>query len=162
MFPLYNGVASDRIFARSVAEFQSGDFTVAIVLSAIAVEAEFWRVFTKHNGPGQPGIMKGLDWLSGTTLDSFLAAHPDLTEKIWCRHPILRGEPSLRGAFHSRLFARRNQIVHRGHLDFGGAEAYECQELASTLFLIIGEMEAARIPNPGRVRIEMPPDAPPV
>jgi hypothetical protein len=110
----------------------------------MAVEAEIWRVSRARNAkPRHMPIMARFDVLAGTPFDSFLLAHPELTERIWSRHPALHGEQALRDIFQKGLFGKRNQIVHHGNIDFGEAEAYECTELASTLFLIAREMERA-------------------
>src|SRR5258707_11566625 len=45
-----NGFVSTRVFNKSFSELHSGDFTVAIIFSAMAVECELARVFVKWKG----------------------------------------------------------------------------------------------------------------
>ncbi len=165
-----DGIASNRIFARATSELQQQqDYTLAIILSAMAVEAELARVFIKWKEMelmGEPmrtddeskwedqlrrwsSITEKFDgictFLARQHFDAFLANRPELLETVCSRHPALRGNPSPKAFFQEQLFWKRNRIIHFGAIDFSGADAYQCVELASTLFLIIREIDAVRV-----------------
>lgn len=149
-------------------EFEAGDFTLAIMLSAVAVECELGRVFAKWKSidsgllTGSPSAFQKNQWvaefrygafesldrvcdfLTGQDFDPFVFSRSDLTCAIQERHPASASAKSLRKFFSTSLFWRRAEIVHGGRTDFGTEDAEEALRCALTLFYIISEMDFAR------------------
>lgn len=167
-------LVSTRIFNKSWMELHSGDFTMAIVLSAMAVECELARVFVKWKAIdlGTPGSAPQKDkdswdkelrgwikigarldgvckFLTGHDFDSFVAIQENLAKAVLERHPDSTGANSLKKYFEERLFWKRNVIVHLGKIDFGQQDAHGCRLTAETLFQIVSEMDAERLKGLG-------------
>jgi len=162
-----DGLVRTRALVKAWKELQSEDFILGIVFSAVAVECELGRVFTKWKNidsglttkcPGVSnrnewigalstcGILQRLDrvsdFLTGQSFDAFLGS--GLAQSIRERHPKSVALKSLRGFFNQELFWKRDQIVHRGRIDFGSGAAEDAFESALTLFQIISEMDFSR------------------
>jgi hypothetical protein len=65
------------------------------------------------------------------------------------RHPKWGAVNSVRAFFNQILFWKRDQILHRGRIDFGSGDAEEAFQSTLTLWQIISEMDFSR-----RSRIE--------
>ncbi len=164
-----NGFVSTRVFNKSFSELHSGDFTVAIIFSAMAVECELARVFVKWKGIdlGLPTdvtqahldlwdaqlrqwakiavrLDKVCEFLTNRNFDAFVTNHSKLVASIKERHPESAGHVSIKKFVVERLFWKRNAIVHLGKIDFTLSDAEACRRTAETLFQIISEMDFVR------------------
>ena len=158
------------IFNRAWAELQRQDFTLVVVLSAMAVECNLAYLFSKWkeiemmetkipvpqsdkeawmaewNGIFE--IKKRLNkvsrFLTGKDFDSFLSSNPALMKPLSAAYTA-SGCTSARTFFVKELFHRRNRVVHSGAIDFQQDDADVCFTLAATLFRIFKEMDAQRL-----------------
>ncbi len=147
--PLGNGVGL-RIMNRAGNELQQKDFTLTIVLSAMAVECDLayfyvkWRAldFAMANNTPFSDVAKkeecAEEWrnfryisrrfdevsllLTGKNLDSFLLDNGALVKTVENEYPASKTFTSWKEFFRRELFDRRNKIVHRGEIDFQEAE----------------------------------------
>ncbi len=167
--PLGN-VVGMRIFSRAWAELTNEDFTLVIVLSAMAVECELARLFIKWNEvnlmqtkdvkPADKeawaelwrkwnGIAVRLDkvstLLTGEDFDSFLSHNPVLLKPLHDKYPTLAGVYSTKDFFIKEVFHKRNRIVHLGEIDFRQPDAEMCLTLTATLFQTMKKMDDLRI-----------------
>jgi hypothetical protein len=151
-----------QILNRASSELEHGDFTLVILLSAMAVECEMQRLFIKWKGLDQMratatamprqadedawadewrklfSVKKKLDALSklltGEDFDSFVSTkYPAVS----CASP--------KDCFQKELFDKRNMIAHRGEIDFTQADGQRCFALSSTLRQIMKDMDAKRL-----------------
>jgi hypothetical protein len=159
-----------RIFNRAWAELGNGDFTLVIVLSAMAVECELARLFIKwsenelmNTGMPKPADTEALaeQWrkwnsiavrldkvstlLVQEDLDSFLSHNPELLKSIHAKYPGSASCASPKEFFITKFFHKRNRIVHSGEIDFQQPDGEQCFTLAATLFEIMKEMDARRL-----------------
>jgi hypothetical protein len=169
--PLGN-VVGMRILGRASSELKNGDFTVVIVLSAMAVECEMSRLFFKWKGiermrateSGMPtnadedawveewrklfSIKRKFDRLSrlltGDDFPAFLSRNSELLSPVRNRFPDFDICAQTNDLFQSQLFDKRNKIVHYGEIDFSQADGERCFALASTLTEILKEMDDER------------------
>lgn len=158
------------IFNRAWEELQKKDFTLVIVLSAMAVECNLAFLFSKWKeielmDTKMPvtqadkdvwielwndifEIKKRLNkvstFLTGKDFDAFLSANPALMSPLSAAFAA-SSCTSARQFFIQELFYRRNRIVHSGAIDFQQADADICFTLAATLFNILKEMDAQRL-----------------
>jgi hypothetical protein len=164
-----DGLVSARIFNKSRAELSSGDFTLSIIFSAMAVECELARVFVKWKGIdlGVPtdatqadrdswdkqlrkwnNIVLRLDgvctFLTDHDFNAFVPTQNGLNNSVHKRHPDAVYFQSLKKYFEEHLFWKRNLIVHHGKIDFTQSDAEACLHAAETLFQIISEMDLER------------------
>lgn len=167
--PLGNFVGS-RIWGRASGELQNKDFTLAIVLSAIAVECELARLYIKWRhvdvldtrAPTQADrdewsaqwnkwtriatrFKKASELMVGKDFDSFLLLNHHPITKLATKYPDLAACASPQEFFISGLFHKRNRVVHDGEIDFGQDVAEKCVALASTLFEILEAMDRERL-----------------
>lgn len=167
--PLGNFVGA-RIFSRAWAELENEDFTLVIVLSAMAVECELARLFIKWNEvdlmderiatPADRDawaeqwrkwnqisvrLDKASTLLVGEDFDSFLSHNPGLLKPVHDKYPTSTRTTSPRGFFIEEFFRKRNRIVHLGEIDFTQPDGEMCFTLAATLFQIMKEMDDKRI-----------------
>jgi len=167
--PLGNFVGM-RIFSRAWAELTNEDFTLVIVLSAMAVECELARLFIKWNGidlmdTRTPTPADKDDWaeqwrkwtaiavrldkvstlLTGEDFDSFLSHNPTLLKPIHAKYPTFTGVLFTKDFFIKEFFYKRNRIVHLGEIDFKQPDGEMCFTLAATLFEVMKEMDGQRI-----------------
>jgi len=167
-----NSTVGRRVLYRSQAELQNSDFTLSIILSAMAVECELAFMFFKW---------KKIDWKMGrlghevgiTTADSdrwekeyreagtitrkldrvcldltladfdTFVGQTNLTQVLQREHPESAGR-SAKSFFAENLFWTRNEIVHAGKVDFTNSDAEKCLKLASSLFIIMSGMDSAK------------------
>jgi len=164
-----DGLVRTRTLVKAWKELQSEDFILGIVFSAVAVECELGRVFTKWKNidsglttkcPGVSnrnewigalstcGILQRLDrvsdFLTGQSFDAFLAGQSGLAQSMHERHPKSVAVKSLRAFFHQNLFRKRDQIIHCGRIELASGDAEEAFKSALTLFQIISEMDFTR------------------
>lgn len=164
-----DGLVRTRTLIKAWKELQSQDFILGIVFSAVGVECELGRVFTKWKNIDSGlttkrsrvsnqnqwigalstcGILQRLDrvsdFLTGQSFDAFLGGQSSLTQSMHERHPKSVPVKSLRAFFNQNLFWKKDQIVHRGRIDFGSGDAEEAFKSALTLFQIISEMDFSR------------------
>ncbi len=166
MYSADNSTVGVRVWYRAQAELQGQDFTLCIILSAMAVECELAHVFFKWkkidqqmsnlNADMRPTqaeleawedqyrkwsrITQKLDQvcqlLTGSDFDSFVAARPALSQLLVTRHPESAGI-SPKKFFEENLFWRRNGIIHFGRVDLGELEAASCLQLALSLYNVL-------------------------
>lgn len=170
--PLGNEVGL-RIMNRAWNELQQEDFTLTIVLSAMAVECELayfyikWKALdfamannTHFHDPTKKeeyaeewrsfrNISRRFDEMSQLLtrkdLDPFLLDNCALVKDVGNEYPTSQNFTSWKEFFRQELFDRRNKIVHRGEIDFQEAEGKMCFALATALFHIIKAMDLHRI-----------------
>jgi hypothetical protein len=166
-----NGFVSWRVFNRSLLELEFRDFTLSIILSAMAVECELARLFMKWKNielvmlgtlatqdqedswedelRKTSRIVTRLDlickFLAGEDFDAFFSKNAGLIKALRERHPESVGSTSPKAFFQQHLFRKRNGIVHFGRIDFGQSEAEACHHYAATLFQALREMDFVRI-----------------
>jgi hypothetical protein len=165
--PLGN-VATMLIMERAKWELNNKDMTMAILLSAMAVEAQMSWLFFKWRGiddgllPHERTQAHNEKWeaewtemrtvskrsdelcrlLTGRDFDKFTQQNMP-----WLK-PNLNGfDPanSVKTFFQDQLFEKRNQIVHYGNIDFEKGDGNSCVSLASTLLRLLQEMDNERI-----------------
>jgi len=167
--PLGN-VVGMAILGRAATELQNGDWTLAIVLGAMAVECDMAYLFMKWKGidlmeTRMPGESDRDEWerqwredvrtvaarldkvsalLAGQSLDSFLAQNSGLLKPVHTQYPASKSEPSPKKFFITELFHKRNRIVHFGEINFQQADAEICLTLATTLSQVLSAMDAER------------------
>jgi len=164
--PIADALVHKRIFNRGYMELQDGDFTLAIVFAAMAVECYVAYLYLKWKGidHGLSGqsvssaeedswaddlrkwnsvgarFDKVCDLLTNQTFDSFLASTVEVAQK----YPAMQAVPSAKQWFQDELFAKRNLVVHRGAIDFQQQEASACVEIARTLLGVFEKMDGVR------------------
>ncbi len=163
--PLGNFVGI-RILNRAWAELKNADFTLAIVLSAMAVECELTRLFMKQNEvdlmntrtptPADKDkweeqwrkwntiatrLAKVSTLLTGENFDSFLSHNPRLLNPIYAKYPAFTGVHITKDFFIKEFFHKRNRILHSGEINFEQPEGEMCFTLAATLFQVMKEMD---------------------
>jgi hypothetical protein len=167
--PLGN-VVGMAILGRAATELQSGDWTLSIVLAAMAIECDMAYLFMKWRGidlmdkrmPGDADrdawekqwredvrsvaarLDKVSELLAGQPFDSFLAHSAELVKPVHTQYPASKSEPSPKKFFITELFHRRNRIVHFGEINFQQADAEMCLTLATTLSQVFSAMDAQR------------------
>jgi hypothetical protein len=157
------------ILGRAWTELKDGDWTLAILLSAMAVECDLAYLFMKWNKedllltrtPDDAdrekweeqwrkafAITAKLDKVSalvaGLPFDSFLAQNSGLWQDIQAKYPVSTKYPSPKEFFDKEFFRKRNKIVHFGEIDFQQPDAEMCNALARMLFRILGAMDDER------------------
>ena len=167
--PLGN-VVGMAILGRAATEFKNGDWTLAIVLGAMAVECDMAYLFMKWNridlmSTKMPTDADAEAWekqwrdevrtvaarldkvsalLTGHTFDSFLSQNKALLQHVHTRYPASKSEPSTKKFFITELFHRRNRIVHFGDINFQQTDAEMSLTLATSLSQILSAMDAHR------------------
>lgn len=149
-------------------ELQSRAFVISIVFSALAVESELGRTFTKWKkidsglmtrypsafqknywvSTFRYGVIESLnrvsDFLTGHSFDAFVNSQSDLSRAVRDAHPASVSAKSLRMFFSRTLFWKRAEIIHGGRTDFDIGSAEDAFKSALTLFHIISEMDFSR------------------
>jgi hypothetical protein len=167
--PLGN-VVGMAILGRAAKELKNGDWTLAIVLGAMAVECDLVYLFMKWNridlmSARTPNDADDEGWekqwrddvrtvaarldkvsglLTGQPFDSFLSQNSGLLQAVHARYPASKGAASPKDFFIKELFHRRNRIVHFGEIDFQRPDAEMCFTQATTLSQILAAMDAQR------------------
>jgi hypothetical protein len=157
-----------RIFERAKTELTNGDYTLAILLSAAAVECGISYLFIKWNEidvmdarmPVESDIAQWEEeWenlrsisarferlaqlLVGQSFDAYIAQHPTVLSAVPSKVTDAYQSPKL--LFMAEFFKRRNRIAHRGEINYSRSEGELCTTLAYSLFEVFGKMDAERL-----------------
>lgn len=166
MAPLEN-VVGMAILGRASSEFKGEDWTLTIVLSAMAVECQLAWLFTKWNritlslqrNPTDAdeeawqnewrdirAIAKQLEKVSNLltqkSFDEFIAQNNSLVKSLYARYT--NAVTSHKEFFIHELFHRRNRIVHVGKIDSQKSEAGIALAVATTMWQILDAMDKTR------------------
>lgn len=165
-WPLRN-IVTVLLMERAKQELADGDVTLAILLSAVAVEAETAHLFLKWRGIDSGKLLGDQtpedrkhwqdEWANlrsiGKRLDElcrFLTLQPFdefARLKIDLLKPALANyDPatSFKDFFQEQFFDRRNDFVHYGKIDFQDADGRQCLSLASALLNLFHAMDMQR------------------
>lgn len=168
--PLGN-VVGMAILSRATTELKSGDWTLAIVLAAMAVECELVYLFMKWNRIDLMSVKNPTDaddeawekqWrddvrtiaarfdkvsvqLTGQSFDTFLSQNTELLKTMHTACPASKSAVSPKDFFVKEFFRKRNKIVHYGKIDFQQPDAEMCVTSASNLRKILAAMDAQRL-----------------
>jgi DNA-directed RNA polymerase subunit RPC12/RpoP len=161
--PLGNFVTS-LLMHRAQQELQNKDVTLAIILSAVAVEGQMAYLFFKwkkvdnltfdiakqweEDWTEMRSIAKRMDelskFLTGASFDSFAQQ-----KKILLETALNDGHhdpaTSFRDFFQERFFERRNKIVHYGEIDLPESDGKLSLTLASSLLSLLNAMDRQRM-----------------
>jgi hypothetical protein len=158
------------ILRRAETELKSGDWTLSIVLAAMAIECELVYLFMQWNRVDLMLVRNPTDadeeawekqWrddvrtiaarldkvsslLTGESFDSFLSHNPKLLNPLHAHCPGYKSGASPKDFFVKEFFYKRNRIVHFGKIDFQQHDGETCFALASTLSQILAAMDAQR------------------
>lgn len=166
--PLSVSITAERLLYRSLAELEDGDYSLSIVIAAMAVESYLTRLFLKLKGmetyavtfklptaeeeaawekeyPRSGGFTSPVGFVSqklaGTTFDKFIDGNGP-AKAIFLRLPNpLQVNPTQ--YFQDQLFKRRNRIVHWGYVNSIKDDAAECHRIAVAAVSILREMDKA-------------------
>lgn len=163
---LLGNEVSRRIFERAWTELKNGDFTLTILLSAVAVDCELSYLFFKwkrvdaisESGPTpfmeeewseqwrKLGMKSRLDtvsaFLTGHKFDEYIEQNAPLFKSV---DYSAKGCTSLKDYLYEEFFHKRNRIVHAGEIDYGAEDGERCFELAMRLFTVLKQMDSLRI-----------------
>jgi hypothetical protein len=163
--PLGNKV-SRLILERAWTELKNEDFTLTILLGAVAVECELAYLFFKWKRVDliptggataaeeeewseywrKLGIKPRLDevsvLLTGHKFDVLLAKNPQLLQGV---DLAAKGFTSPKDFFDKEFFRKRNRIVHSGEIDYGVADGEMCFQLAARMFGVMNYMDYLRV-----------------
>jgi len=167
LVPPLGNLVGMAILGRANAEVQGGDWTIAIVLSAMAVECDMAYLFMKWNrvelmatrDPNEadeeawetewrkilgvaPRLDKVSSLLTGKPFDLFLSQDSRLLQSLHTCCPASTAVASPKEFFIKELFHKRNKVVHFGEINFQKADAEMCLRLATTLTQILRAMDA--------------------
>jgi hypothetical protein len=164
--PLGNLVAM-AILSRAATELlKNGDWTLTIVLSAMAIECDLAFLFMKWKRIDKDlptdadqegwenkwrdirGIAAQLEavsvLLTGKSFEAFVYQDIAWLTTIRANYPTFMSTASANILLLEELFRRRNKIVHFGKIDFEQPDAEVCFELATTLSKILAAMDTER------------------
>ena len=164
--PLSVSVTAERLLYRSKAELEGGDYSLSIVIGAMAVESFLTRLFLRVKGmdsytttftwpteadekaweveyPKKGGFTGPVYFVSmattGMAFDEFVSKNV-VASKIMAGFPDA-ANLSVKQYFQSALFHLRNRIVHWGYVNTNRAEAEQCHNLAVAIVSILREMD---------------------
>ena len=164
---------------RAKQELESKDVTLAIILSAVAVEGQMAYLFFKwkkidnftfdiakqweKDWTGMRSIANRLDklsrFLTGINFDTFAQSRKALLQSaLDASH--YDSATSFRDFFQEQFFERRNKIVHYGEIDFQESDGKLSLTLASSLIGLLNAMDQqriAKIDEKHRKALESPP-----
>jgi hypothetical protein len=161
--PLRN-IVSLLLIERAKQELINGDVTLAILLSAVAVETETAHLFVKWRGIDSGKLLGNQtpedkknwqsEWanmrsigrrleelsrfLTRKPFDEFARLRLDLLKPALTDYPPAT---SIKDFFQTELFDRRNDVVHYGKIDFDEADGRKCLSLASALLELFHAMD---------------------
>jgi len=161
--PLGNFVTS-LLMHRAQQELDNKDVTLAIVLSAVAVEGQMAYLFFKwkkvdsftfdvakqweKDWSEMRSIAKRMDelskFLTGISFDSFAQQKKTLLDSA-LDDGHYDPATSFKDFFQEQFFERRNKIVHYGEIDFQESDAKLSLTLASSLISLLNAMDQQRI-----------------
>jgi hypothetical protein len=158
----------ERLVMRADAEFSEGDWTVPIILLAIAVESLIATVHRKwtflpaklpdeetpHDGAEWEGRFRAMKTvkdrinsvsllMTDKTLNNYLHAKYRTASRYSKTVPSLRNTFALK-AWQRSIFDRRNKIVHQAFLDYIENDARECRIVAIDAIRVLSEMDKER------------------
>jgi hypothetical protein len=167
--PLSVSPTAERLLLRSAAEQKAGDYSLAVVIGAMAVEAFLTRFFLKLKGMDSYALTSNLptakeeeDWekeyprsggfprpadfvsnqIAGMPFDEFVASNT-VAKATMDDFPEAVGV-SARQFFQKELFYPRNRIAHWGYVNTTEAEGQRCHKLAVAIVSIFREMDKAK------------------
>lgn len=162
-------VTAERLLFRSKQELEGGDFTLSILIGAMAVESFLTQLFFKVKGmdnyaltftwpteaqekaweneyPRKGGFTGPADFVAkattGVTFDEFVGSNA-AAKQIMAGFPDAAGL-SAKEYFQSRLFYPRNRIAHWGYVNTTKDEAERCFGLAVAIVSIFREMDKVK------------------
>lgn len=161
--PLGNFVTS-LLMHRAQQELGNKDVTLAIILSAVAVEGQMAYLFFKwrkvdsftfdiaeqweKDWAEMRSIGKRMDelskFLTGISFDSFAQQKKSLLKSA-LDDGHYDPATSFRDFFQEQFFERRNKIVHYGEIDFQESDGLLSLTLASSLIGLLNAMDQRRI-----------------
>jgi hypothetical protein len=163
---------SDVLLRKASFEFDDGDYDSAIVLSALAVEANLARLYSITKTPGQVneygypkdeaheraiaeswsqigGIKNRLNAVSkactGQTFNGFVTRSPRRIAIIKSQYPFVRADDVV-SSIQSLVFKPRNSIVHWGRTEYAREDAKHALSaalLCTEVLLVALEAELA-------------------
>lgn len=161
---------SRRALARAEAELHDEDYSLAIILAAMAVECELAFLFSKwkmldadllpsevtpaHSEAWETEFRKVLHgvggkldavtrFLTNSTFDDFIARNKKLSALLPQVYPNMRSRKP-KTFFVQELFRRRNKILHSGQVQFTKEDAEACTKMAMSLLQILAEIDNER------------------
>lgn len=172
MNPLSVSIAAERLLGRSEVELAKGDFSLSIVIGAMAVEAFLTRLFLKLKGMNHftekfefPSDEQENEWELEYPRNGGFPIPADFVSKAltsmpfddWVRRnatatQILATFPDSKDRlpkdyFQAQLFKPRNRIVHWGFLNSTKEDAEVCHKLAVAIVSILREMDRSKYGN---------------
>lgn len=159
-----------RVLSRAFVELKAGDFTLVIVLSAMAVECELARLFIKWNEVDALNVAaatpeqretwaeqwrkwnsisvrleKASELLCNSDFNAFVSGEAELMEDIGGYPDIQQGTVLPKDFVIKELFHRRNKVVHLGEIDFKQHDGETAFMLAVWLFGVMKRMDDLRL-----------------
>jgi hypothetical protein len=175
--PLSVSIIAERILYRAKHELENGDYTLTVLLGAIAVESFITKLFLKlkrmellssssywptradeEKWEKQFKRIRGFEKISNfistqmtnKLFDEFVCANSVASKAVATFSEISRTTPS--AFIQTELFERRNRIAHWGFVDSTFDEASACLKLSVATVRIFNEMD----------RIKFRPNDPPI
>lgn len=174
--PLGN-IVTGLMMERAKQELANGDTTIAILLSAMAVEGEMAYLFFKWKGvdlipsgispnkaeqdkweydwAGMRSIGKRLDelsrFLTDRNFDAFALQNKSLLATALSTHDPAT---SLKEFFQEQFFEKRNRIAHYSMIDFPKSDGERCFSLALSLLRLLNAMDKQRMDEAHKAVIE--------
>ena len=165
--PLGN-VPAMLIMERAKWELNNQDITMAVLLSAMAVEAQMSWLFFKWRGiddgllPHEQTQVHKEKWEKEWTDMRTVSKRSDELSRLltgeefdrfaqqnmgWLKPHLDKFDSatSVKDFFQSRLFEKRNEVVHYGNIDFEEGDGQSCVSLASALLRVLKAMDTERI-----------------
>jgi hypothetical protein len=165
--PLGN-IVTVLLMERAKQELAHSDVTIAILLSAIAVEGEMAYLFFKWKGMDSGKALANqtqqdrkqweAEWAEMRSIGirieklcSFLTTEPfdqfARAKKQVLQSALTGYDPgtSIRDFFQERFFEKRNSIAHYGNIDFQKEDGERCFGIASALLALLRAMDERRI-----------------
>jgi hypothetical protein len=160
------GLVYVRILNKGHKELQNGEYTLPIILGAMAVESYLSYVFikwktiyieaseaTRQEGTWEEELRRKYrltdrldmvcEFLTQKRFDVFANDDEVVKKLLDERHPESKSYAPIK-FFEEGLFRKRNRIIHQGKIDSTKTEAFTCYNVASTLTEIIKRMDALR------------------
>jgi len=165
--PLGN-LVTKLLMERARQDLKNGDTTVAILLSAIAVEGEMAYLFFKWKGidsgkylgnrtqddldewesdwANMRSIGKRMDELSRLLTDTAFDKFAE-QNKALLRPALDQFEPasSIKKFFQEQFFNTRHRVAHFGEVDFQKSDGNRCFSIALAMINLLGAMDRERI-----------------
>jgi hypothetical protein len=171
LVPRLGNTVTDLIINRAGVELENGDITLAILLSAMAVEGEMsWLFFhwkKTDRTPGAPTYTSAdeesweNEWaemravkmrlhqlslfLTTKDFDSFAFQNKSLFKSVKEEYDSSNTHTSPKIFFQKLLFDKRNKIVHYGNVDSRRSDGEICLSVALALLRILSAMHQERI-----------------